>query len=172
MSSTHQKGSQTLIACCDFFADKRIHEITVCWALSRKDLGVVMFSILHRGGVSCSPNFVLQTSDGGTSHPQCLCTASCFSGGVSHPQCLCTACFSLGGRRTHSVSAASCLFAGLLWTAPEHLHQMDTAGACTGSQKGDIYSLGIIMQEIALRNAPFPGTDLQADGPYTSDKTR
>ena len=55
-----------------------------------------MFSILHRGGMfskhtgSYSPNFVLGERlthsvsalllvvMGGTSHPQCLCTASCF----------------------------------------------------------------------------------------------
>ena len=72
----------------------------------------------------CSPNQVLVGRhtptvslhcflflSGGTSHPQCLCTASCFSlegcrthsvhsflflsGGTSHPRCLCTvSCFS------------------------------------------------------------------------------
>ena len=35
-------------------------------------------------------------------------------------------------------------------------------GVVPGSVKGDVYSLAIIMQEIVLRNAPFP--DAEATG--------
>ncbi|XP_077983157.1 atrial natriuretic peptide receptor 1-like [Glandiceps talaboti] len=41
----------------------------------------------------------------------------------------------------------------LLWRAPELLR--DPNPAMTGTKKGDIYSLGIILQEIALRDGPF-----------------
>ncbi len=66
-----------------------------------------MFSILHRGHV-LQPLFPKPSDGGRTSHPQCLCTASCLccpggeEGMSSHPQCLCTAsCCSIAwaGRR-------------------------------------------------------------------------
>ncbi|XP_060676614.1 atrial natriuretic peptide receptor 1-like [Hemiscyllium ocellatum] len=44
------------------------------------------------------------------------------------------------------------LYAKKLWTAPEIL-RLD--GPLAGSLKGDVYSFGIILQEIALRNGPF-----------------
>ncbi|KAM9293954.1 atrial natriuretic peptide receptor 1 [Gastrophryne carolinensis] len=44
-------------------------------------------------------------------------------------------------------------FAKKLWTAPELL-RMEAANP-QGSQKGDVYSFGIILQEIALRNGVF-----------------
>ena len=53
---------------------------------------------------------------------------------------------------------------GLLWTAPEHLPLDNSDADCTGSTKGDIYSLGIILQEIALRSVPFSSSDLPAEG--------
>ena len=50
----------------------------------------------------------------------------------------------------------------LLWTAPEHLRSAD--GIIGQSQKGDIFSFGIIMQEIVLRAAPYENNNLSADG--------
>lgn len=41
----------------------------------------------------------------------------------------------------------------LFWTAPEHLRERDPT--MTGSQKGDVYSFAIILQEIITRCAPF-----------------
>jgi len=55
----------------------------------------------------------------------------------------------------------------LLWTAPEHLRQGFVLNKDvvikTGSQMGDVYSFGIIMQEVILRGAPYCMTDLTAE---------
>jgi serine/threonine protein kinase len=40
-----------------------------------------------------------------------------------------------------------------LWTAPELLRDPNPPAA--GTVKGDVYSYGIILQEIELRNGPF-----------------
>ena len=50
----------------------------------------------------------------------------------------------------------------LLWTAPEHLvSTTDTSGY---SQKGDVYSFSIILQETILRNEPFEENHMETDG--------
>ncbi|XP_046379900.2 retinal guanylyl cyclase 2-like [Haliotis rufescens] len=46
----------------------------------------------------------------------------------------------------------------LLWTCPEHLR--DPILMTKGNEKADIFSLGIIMQEVALRSEPYSSTGL------------
>lgn len=50
----------------------------------------------------------------------------------------------------------------LLWTAPEHLR--DPFPGMKGSEKGDIYSLSIIMQEVILRQEPYAMHEYKAKG--------
>lgn len=58
---------------------------------------------------------------------------------------------SLTGASASAAAASSCKL--LLWTAPEHLRTKRPLAS--GSQRGDIYSLAIIFQEIVTRCAPF-----------------
>ncbi|KAI8520096.1 hypothetical protein Bbelb_033530 [Branchiostoma belcheri] len=46
-------------------------------------------------------------------------------------------------------------YAAMLWTAPEHLREPVETARKKGSQKGDVYSFGIILQEIFVRGAPY-----------------
>jgi hypothetical protein len=56
----------------------------------------------------------------------------------------------------------------LLWMAPEHVRtaivKNDVATVMTSSAAGDVYSFGIIMQEVILRGAPFCMLDLTPQG--------
>lgn len=51
-------------------------------------------------------------------------------------------------------------FSDLLWTAPEHINitKIEREGF---SQKADVYSYGIVLQEMATRSEPFSGSLLQ-----------
>ena len=48
----------------------------------------------------------------------------------------------------------------LFWTAPEHLREPEPGY----SQKGDIYSFAIVVNEIFTRSAPYEDLDLSAKG--------
>jgi len=56
----------------------------------------------------------------------------------------------------------------LLWMAPEHIRtaiiKNDVATIMTSSAAGDVYSFGIIMQEVILRGLPFCMLDLTPQG--------
>ncbi|KAM3599338.1 uncharacterized protein V6R79_004068 [Siganus canaliculatus] len=63
-------------------------------------------------------------------------------------------------RSSYENDDSHALYAKKLWTAPEML--IYDRHPPQGTQKGDVYSFGIILQEIALRNGPFyvEGMDL------------
>ena len=56
----------------------------------------------------------------------------------------------------------------LLWMSPEHVRtaviKNDVATVMTSSLAGDVYSFGIIMQEVILRGAPYCMLDLSPQG--------
>lgn len=68
------------------------------------------------------------------------------------------------------VTAYQTDFSDKLWTAPELL--IYDRYLPQGTQKGDVYSFGIILQEIALRNGPFyvEGMDLSPKGKSPKDQ--
>ena len=51
----------------------------------------------------------------------------------------------------------------LLWTAPEHINisKVEREGF---SQKGDVYSYGILLQEMSFRSEPYSRKMLQPKG--------
>jgi len=61
------------------------------------------------------------------------------------------------------------LYRDQLWTAPELLRM--TSRPVVGTQKGDVYSFAIIMQEIMYRGAPY-FFDLETPKSMYCDLTR
>ncbi|XP_053400081.1 atrial natriuretic peptide receptor 1-like isoform X2 [Mercenaria mercenaria] len=58
----------------------------------------------------------------------------------------------------------------LLWTAPEHLvSTTDTSGY---SQKGDVYSFSIVLQELIMRSEPFEENNMEAEEILTQLKSK
>ena len=60
-------------------------------------------------------------------------------------------------------------YSDLLWTAPEQLRTTESAPG-EDTEKGDVYSFGIILQEILYRNAPFFCGDISEKGKVVFDK--
>lgn len=60
------------------------------------------------------------------------------------------------------VKKDSLVISELLWTAPELLRQ--SALRKRGTQPGDVYSFGIIMQEVVVRGEPFCMLALTPEG--------
>ena len=54
------------------------------------------------------------------------------------------------------------LIQGQLWTAPELLRAK--VPPSKGTQKGDVFSYAIILQEIFMRDSPYPSTTFSAEG--------
>ena len=56
----------------------------------------------------------------------------------------------------------------LLWTAPELLRELDRP--VYGTQKGDVYSYGIILQEIVVKDGPYALNEpmLEPKGMFTT----
>ncbi|CAD5124055.1 DgyrCDS12359 [Dimorphilus gyrociliatus] len=55
--------------------------------------------------------------------------------------------------RKNDLGSEDCFYQAYFWTAPELLR--DGCSALRGTQQGDAYSYGIILQEIISRNVPF-----------------
>lgn len=57
-----------------------------------------------------------------------------------------------------------------LWRSPELLRQQNPPAR--GTQKGDVYSFGIVLYEIVGRNGPWGETNLAYEGEWSAfDKT-
>lgn len=61
--------------------------------------------------------------------------------------------------------------AELLWTAPEALRNTKGFPKC-GTQMGDVYSFGIIMQEVVVRGEPYCMLSLSPEGNELPAPTR
>lgn len=52
----------------------------------------------------------------------------------------------------------------MLWTAPELLRLSEKEQTLNGTRTGDIYALGLIIQEIVFRCLPFQAEDHDPEG--------
>lgn len=79
--------------------------------------------------------------------------------------------FELSVAETWATKRGTSYFANMLWSAPEHI-RLDFAYGSepikSSSKAGDVYSLGIILQEVILRIPPFGmHSALSSEGWYT-----
>lgn len=51
-----------------------------------------------------------------------------------------------------------------MWIGPEHLKNYMNMDASYSSQKGDVYSFAIILQEVITRSEPFENNHMDTDG--------
>lgn len=58
------------------------------------------------------------------------------------------------------------VIADLLWTAPELLR--GPRGPGRGTLRGDVFSVGIILQEVLTRGPPYGSSGLSAEGTASS----
>ncbi len=60
----------------------------------------------------------------------------------------------------------------MLWTAPELLRLLETDLPYNGSRPGDVFSLGLIIQEIVFRCLPYQAEDKDPQGRYRAETVR
>ena len=70
---------------------------------------------------------------------------------------------SLNRNKTADKGEDESKYAELIWTAPELLALGERASQ-EGTEKGDVYSFGIMLQEILYRNSFFFDSDVSAEG--------
>ena len=79
--------------------------------------------------------------------------------------------YGVGGAKKGAcpVTAPPPLLLERLWTAPELLR--DAALERRGSFRGDVYGIGIIMQEVICRSAPYCMLGLPPEGTHKHPRT-
>lgn len=62
------------------------------------------------------------------------------------------------------------VIAELLWTAPELLRGLGVTRR--GTLKGDVFSVGIVLQEVLTRGPPYSSLGLSAEGTASSPRSQ